>query len=502
MDKLGKIFGTSACIPQDTMQAYLDGMLDGKESNRVERHLVDCEMCRDEMEGMSLIQSDKDRKAFFIALDGDIDAAAGKKKVRWMYSDRRIVLAAAASLAVIVISVLTLYNYTKDDIIPGIAQQVKTKDGVSAVNEVENASDASVKDIVEDWEQESSLEKDAITELPERETVTGLLEAAEKQLDDPAQEEESIRAEGRMKGAEMSGGTSAATKTETINFVLSEETIESDNEAEGEYFTATGSDTRTQAVNRNLSSVNDADANHGFGDIASSDKRDEDKKTKKEEEKLDLIAPAAAGKAETGLDIAKTDDLSRGYITGNTAVAGQPATVSEDNRVADGVLGRDKAKTADLEEEDETGQEELTTVELSKRKDRQRQAKASGSRYSSETGENIVTDNKNAETGGIRSASDEKKVTSKASNEVVKDEGTADIIDAPALEQNAEIDMVDFSSVSSISLPDYRSKAMEQYNADDFSEAVVNFRAYLKNVPADPGVTLYMAISYLNLNKP
>ena len=43
----------SGCIRQDILLKYLKGELSGKERNLVERHLLECEMCSDELEGLS-----------------------------------------------------------------------------------------------------------------------------------------------------------------------------------------------------------------------------------------------------------------------------------------------------------------------------------------------------------------------------------------------------------------------------------------------------------------
>jgi hypothetical protein len=45
------------CFGSDVLVKYIKGELSGFEMNRVERHLATCEMCRDEYEGLSLLES-------------------------------------------------------------------------------------------------------------------------------------------------------------------------------------------------------------------------------------------------------------------------------------------------------------------------------------------------------------------------------------------------------------------------------------------------------------
>ena len=44
---------SSGCIRQDALLEYLQGKLSGKERNLVEKHLLECEMCSDELEGLT-----------------------------------------------------------------------------------------------------------------------------------------------------------------------------------------------------------------------------------------------------------------------------------------------------------------------------------------------------------------------------------------------------------------------------------------------------------------
>jgi predicted anti-sigma-YlaC factor YlaD len=55
-NNLHKIFANTACVSTEMMMDYLDGKLSEKEKNKVEVHIASCEMCRDEFEGLSLLE--------------------------------------------------------------------------------------------------------------------------------------------------------------------------------------------------------------------------------------------------------------------------------------------------------------------------------------------------------------------------------------------------------------------------------------------------------------
>lgn len=48
-------YNGNGCIPNQVLVAYLKGELSSKEAHMVERHMADCPMCADELEGLSLL---------------------------------------------------------------------------------------------------------------------------------------------------------------------------------------------------------------------------------------------------------------------------------------------------------------------------------------------------------------------------------------------------------------------------------------------------------------
>ena len=52
MSKLDKIFDNDTCLTPDELLAYAERRLSGAEAHRAERHLLDCELCSDALEGI------------------------------------------------------------------------------------------------------------------------------------------------------------------------------------------------------------------------------------------------------------------------------------------------------------------------------------------------------------------------------------------------------------------------------------------------------------------
>lgn len=58
-DNYQKIFGSTECVSSEMLIKYKDGKLSKEEMYKVEKHLVDCEMCRDELDGYLLMDEQK-----------------------------------------------------------------------------------------------------------------------------------------------------------------------------------------------------------------------------------------------------------------------------------------------------------------------------------------------------------------------------------------------------------------------------------------------------------
>lgn len=105
----------SECISQDVMIKYINGELDGRMMNRIERHLSVCPMCADEMEGLQQLDNPEEIKAISEDLNSQIDHKIYKKerKIRVAYIAR----VAAVLVLVMSVSVLVIYflNINRND---------------------------------------------------------------------------------------------------------------------------------------------------------------------------------------------------------------------------------------------------------------------------------------------------------------------------------------------------------------------------------------------------
>jgi len=71
--EIDNIFSTTPCPSQDSLLQYVKGTLNDKVKREIEKHLADCEMCSDEIEGLSLLSKPEVIESIEIELNTRID---------------------------------------------------------------------------------------------------------------------------------------------------------------------------------------------------------------------------------------------------------------------------------------------------------------------------------------------------------------------------------------------------------------------------------------------
>lgn len=119
-----KIFIQSSCLTNSEMIEYLSGKLSEKDKRRIEIHIADCEMCNDELEGLSNMKNINDLPLIISSINNEIDlkiqeiffnaATVSSKK----FNLKRI-LSVAASVALLItigFVINNLANETSDNL--------------------------------------------------------------------------------------------------------------------------------------------------------------------------------------------------------------------------------------------------------------------------------------------------------------------------------------------------------------------------------------------------
>jgi len=100
--KLNNIFSETDCLSPEILSAYAENRLSNEDRYLVEKHLTDCELCSDALEGISQIKDKSGLKNIFAELQQEINKRIEKKERKVLHVNFRMRLAAAAILITIV----------------------------------------------------------------------------------------------------------------------------------------------------------------------------------------------------------------------------------------------------------------------------------------------------------------------------------------------------------------------------------------------------------------
>ena len=123
------------CISQAEMIAYIQGKLSAIEMNRIERHLLECEMCNDEFEGLSLLEKPESIIEITTDLNKEILEKISTTKVI-AFPIKRIMMVAASIVIIFGLGYVSYWMYsTKKDVVKIASTSIEQKDSVQIIKQ-------------------------------------------------------------------------------------------------------------------------------------------------------------------------------------------------------------------------------------------------------------------------------------------------------------------------------------------------------------------------------
>jgi hypothetical protein len=186
-NSLNNIFSETDCLSSEILIAYAEDRIEADEKYLVEKHLLDCTLCSDALEGISSLKDKSKLKPILVEISKKIDGYSKGRKTKVIYFNFRRSMAAAAVLVVLVgvtfIFRFYLLKQDKDMVAERTVKESKLeqKEKDKIANEQNNQPDASFKsgtkdekvteetkksDIVENAEEQMKGADDNITYLP------------------------------------------------------------------------------------------------------------------------------------------------------------------------------------------------------------------------------------------------------------------------------------------------------------------------------------------------
>ena len=114
MKKKISLFLASDCLTPEAIRLYNDGKLTGENLMKIRRHLEECPLCKEAVEGFKLMPDHEEqeesvqdiRKGLFRLLDEKRELSPGDKKIRRVYK-----YVAAAASVIIIVGVFSIYHF-------------------------------------------------------------------------------------------------------------------------------------------------------------------------------------------------------------------------------------------------------------------------------------------------------------------------------------------------------------------------------------------------------
>jgi len=116
-DKLHKIFSKTECPSEEILQKYLKDELSMEEKHLLEKHLIDCEICSDVLEGMSLVGDSKIVAPIIVDINSEIKSHIQKPqtKSKVISLNSWIPYVAAAAVILFIVSIFYLRQDLRDN---------------------------------------------------------------------------------------------------------------------------------------------------------------------------------------------------------------------------------------------------------------------------------------------------------------------------------------------------------------------------------------------------
>jgi TonB family protein len=255
-----KIYSASDCITEQTMFDYIDGKLSSKEEHVVEKHMIDCELCSDALEGLRLVKNRNVIGKINEDVRTRISTSDGRKPI-----DVRFLLSAAAGILLLAGGVFFFKLLTSPD-----------KEKMAELNQ---AKEIPSKEIIKNEDAAPVTESlNKLREADTDKTLEGIKPPKADELEQSTKWKNQVQKETET-GNGMSEGTA----------IITEETVSDDLQ------TKSAPDLDN---NRNNNAPISTSSNTIINEPALADKKDQKDVLQRDDSKVAAAEKSVSGKAE------------------------------------------------------------------------------------------------------------------------------------------------------------------------------------------------------------
>ncbi len=164
---LNNIFSETDCIPEQILFDYQDNKLSSKERYVIEKHLANCEICSDAIEGLALIKNRNKIRKSLKYINTAIDRHSYQKKTKTISINMPTKLAIAATITILIGISFLFTHYLRNYNDKVLAENTIKTDN----NQVNNYLSPVIAVDSEDTKHKTIINNNKFKVLPERNTI-------------------------------------------------------------------------------------------------------------------------------------------------------------------------------------------------------------------------------------------------------------------------------------------------------------------------------------------
>jgi TonB family protein len=190
-----QLFNPSGCLTQKALLRYLNSGLSQIEIDQVHKHLDECELCRDAIDGVELTKDKAKLRETMAGLNRDLkekleNVVSAKPHKTVFLKNRWLFLGAAASVIILLGLLFFLTNMIDADNVNSTAQEIKTENRPVPPMPIADQQSNGSKNVIKFSEETATIEKEvedankvsqkAEPEIPEKEEGSTLSDRKDK----------------------------------------------------------------------------------------------------------------------------------------------------------------------------------------------------------------------------------------------------------------------------------------------------------------------------------
>lgn len=213
-----KIYSATECISEQKMFDYIDNKLNAKEQHLVEKHLLDCDLCSDALDGLELLKN-RDRIANINQKISELIIPISKKERKIIFFNFKTITSIAAAVALLIGGVFLFNQFALQNMKENDVAEFNNESAPPPPVTISNTESAAAFDTIKFKEQESGKTKNKDIQFEAEEKSQQQFALTEEQKPDSYYKNSIASGEGATTSSVVTTGD-VITKSDKNNEIL------------------------------------------------------------------------------------------------------------------------------------------------------------------------------------------------------------------------------------------------------------------------------------------